>query len=281
LIALWGGLGAGLSWAVATIGATRASRAVGPAVTTAFVMALGLVLVVPLALIDGVPSNLSGLIGWAVLGGALNLLGIGVIYTALRSGLVGIVAAVVATEGAMAALISAAAGEPLSGGLIAALAMVTIGVVITAGAGNSQAASPTASRRTTIALAFLAAMLFAVSLYATGRASGLPAAWVVLPPRVLGTIFVALPLALRGKLRIPVKTVRLLMIPAVCEVLGFLSFTAGSRDSIAVASVCAAPGAVFSAIGAFLVFRERLGRLQMVGILVTVVGVGAVGALSA
>ena len=253
MIALLGGLGAALSWAVATLAATRSSRAVGPLVTTAWVMLLGLILVGPLVLWSGIPSELDrGSVGWLALSGGANVLGIGVIYTALRSGLVGIVSAIVSAEGAIAALIAISAGEPVSAALLVAFAVITVGVMVTAGARPSVEGPVAARSGVSLALAAVAAVIFGVSLYATGRASTLPAIWVALPARFIGSLVVAIPLATAGRLRVPLATLRVIGVAAICEVLGFLSFSWGSRDGIAVASVCAAPVAVFAAGGAFL-----------------------------
>ena len=281
MIALIGGLGAALSWAMATLAATRASRSVGPFVATAWVMMLGLILVAPLVAWSGIPPELNrGSVGWLALSGGANVLGIGVIYTALRSGLVGIISAIVSAEGAIAALIAISVGEPVSAGLVVAFAVITAGVMVTAGASPSTEGPVAARHGASLALAAAAAVIFGVSLYATGRASTLPAIWVALPARLIGTVVVALPLATAGRLRVPFTTLRFIAVAAVGEVLGFLSFSWGSREGIAVASVCAAPVAVFAATGAFLLFHERLGRLQIAGILVTLVGVAAIGALA-
>lgn len=279
-MAVLGGLGAALSWSIATLAAARASREVGAETATALMLTIGLVVVAPFVLMAGVPAELDGpAVGWLIMSGACNVVGIGLIYTAFRSGLIGLISAIVATEGALTALISVAAGEPLGVALGVAIAVVTLGVVITAGAGRLRA-TEVAPRAFPLLLAGLAACVFAASLYATGRASDLPAAWVVLPARLIGAVAVALPLLLLGRLRSPGRAWPLLAIAGVGEVVGFASFTVGSRESIAVAAVCAAPGAVFAAIGAYLLYRERLTRTQIGGILVTVVGVAAVGALS-
>jgi drug/metabolite transporter (DMT)-like permease len=59
----------------------------------------------------------------------------------------------------------------------------------------------------------------------------------------------------------------------VGEVVGFAAFTIGARDSVAVASVLASQFAALGAIGAYLLFKERLGRLQVIGVVVLVLGV--------
>ncbi len=58
-----------------------------------------------------------------------NVVGLGCEYTAVRSGKVGIVAAIASTEGAIAAVLSAIAGEPL-GRWHAVLALIAAGIVL-------------------------------------------------------------------------------------------------------------------------------------------------------
>jgi drug/metabolite transporter (DMT)-like permease len=54
-------------------------------------------------------------------------------------------------------------------------------------------------------------------------------------------------------------------------------FTLGAREGIAVASVLSSMFAPIAAIAAFVVFRERLGRRQIVGIVLIAAGVAALG----
>lgn len=281
MTAVLGGLGAALAWSAGTLAATRATRGIGPWTALAGMLAVGLLLIAPFVAREGIPAELDATsAGWLFVSGAGNVIGVALVYMALRSGLVGLIAAIVATEGALAALISIAAGEPMTAWLGIAIAVVTSGVVVTAGSGRTRASGPITSA-TPLVLAGAAACLFAVSLYATGRASELPTAWVVLSARLIGVLAITLPLLVLGRLERPGRAWPLLVIAGAGEVLGFASFTFGSRDSIAIAAVCAAPGAVFSAVGAFLLFGERLTRGQVAGIVITIAGVAATGALSA
>ena len=59
MIAVLGGLGAALAFAVATISYSRAIRFLPSTVVLGWVMLLGLAIVVPLLLIFGLPANLT------------------------------------------------------------------------------------------------------------------------------------------------------------------------------------------------------------------------------
>ena len=52
----------------------------------------------------------------------------------------------------------------------------------------------------------------------------------------------------------------------VCEVLGFYSYTLGSRHGLAVAAVLSSQFAALTLLGSYLVFHERLSRLQLFGV---------------
>jgi len=59
----------------------------------------------------------------------------------------------------------------------------------------------------------------------------------------------------------------------IAEVVGFASFAVGARDGLAVTAVLASQFAAIAAVAAFVLFQERLGRMQLVGVTTIVVGV--------
>jgi drug/metabolite transporter (DMT)-like permease len=73
----------------------------------------------------------------------------------------------------------------------------------------------------------------------------------------------------------------LVLVSGVCEVLGFALFAWGARDGIAVSAVLASQFAAMAAVGAYVLFRERLARPQVAGVVVVVVGVGALSGIQA
>ncbi len=279
MIAVLGGVGAALAWTVATLCSTRASRTIGVAPTLAWVMLVGFVIVAPAVAVEGKPAALDpGTAGWLVLAGAGNVLGLGLEYAGLRAGKVGLVVPIASTEGAIAAVIAILAGEQISPGLGAALAAVAIGVVLAAAARGGESRDRT--RATWLAIG--AAISFGAGLYAIGRVSDeLPLAWTLLPTRAVGVLAVTLPLVVAGALPHPRPVGRLVVVAGLCEVLGLASFVLGARDGIAVAAVLASQFAALTAIAAYLLFHERLARVQIAGIAVIAVGVAAVAALEA
>jgi drug/metabolite transporter (DMT)-like permease len=133
-----------------------------------------------------------------------------------------------------------------------------------------------------VILAVISTLSFGTSLYATGRAGAvLPASWVVLSARLIGAVALALPLALAGRLRLTRAAAPLVVASGLAEVAGFYSYTWGSRHGLAIAAVLASQFAVLALAGSYVLFGERLSRLQLAGVACVLVGVAALSALRA
>jgi drug/metabolite transporter (DMT)-like permease len=283
MLAILGGLGAAAMWATATVCSSRSSRLIGAASTVAWVMLVGLAITLPAVVITGVPGGIDGpTVGWLVAAGGGNVLGLLLEYRGLRIGKVGVVTSIASTEGAVAALIAVAAGERIAPGAGATLAVIAVGVGMTAFAGNDDEMTGKPRESVAAAYAVAAALAFGVSIYATGRVSQeLPIAWAVLPARAVGVAAVTIPLALSSRLHIVRPAVPLVVVAGLCEVAGFVSFALGARHGIAVAAVLGSQFAALSAIAARVLFRERLSRLQLAGMAMIVAGVAVLAALIA
>ena len=283
MIAILGGLGAASSWAVATLCSSRASRMIDPASVLAWVMLVGLLVTLPVVAMAGTPRDLSSSdLGWLVVVGITNALGLLLAYRALRVGKVGLVAPVVSTEGAIAALLAVVTGEGIAPGAAAMLGVIAAGVCLAAfSPGNDGAAEGRSSARG-MAYAIAAACTFGLTLYAMAKAGdSLPVAWVLVPARLVGMLVFALPLATLGRLQLTRPSLPLVTATGLCEVLGVVSYTLGSRHGIAVTSVLASQFATISVLVAYVLFRERLAGVQVLGVAATVIGVGALSAIQA
>ena len=282
MIAVLGGLGAAAAWAGATLCSSRSARLIGAPSVLAWVMIVGLVVVLGPAVAQGRPEVLDGTAWtWLALSGVGNVGGLLLSYAALRVGKVGIVAPITSTEGAVAALIAAAAGEAIGGGTGLALAVMVVGVILTGIVRAERQEEHNHGRRGAL-LALLSAACFGVGLYATGRVgSDLPIVWAVLPARVAGVLFVAIPLAVGSRLRLTRRALPLVVASGLAEVVGFASFAFGARHGIAVSAVLASQFAAVAAVGAYLLFGERLGRLQLIGVAMILAGVAVLTGLTA
>ena len=288
MLAIVGGLGAALVFATVTLCNSRSSRMIGPSQLLAWVMLIGLAIVAPLVVLEGVPDDLDAESGaWLAVAGIGNVVGLLLAYAALRVGKVGIVAPVIATQGAVAAVLAVIAGESIGAGAAVTLAVIAVGVVLAglAGEPGEEAERPTAGapdRSHAMLYALGAAFAIGWSLYATARASiDLPVVWALLPSRVIGVAVVTVPLVLRSGLRMTREALPLVLVAGVCEVLGFALFALGARHGIAVSAVLASQFAAVAAVAAYFLFGERLARIQLAGVTLIVAGVGVLSALEA
>jgi drug/metabolite transporter (DMT)-like permease len=270
MIAIAGGLAAALSFAVSTLCATRASRLIGPAPVLAWVAIVGLALSAGVAAAQR-PVPTAAQAGWLAIAGLGNVAGLLLEYTAVRSGKVGVVAPIISTEGGLA-------GERLPWIALAALATVVTGAVLVAWPTTGDRTGPGGTSSGS-ALAACAAIVFGLSIYATGHVASLPIGWVVVPPRLAGVACVALPLAIGRRLKLTPAAIAPVVTAAICEVTGFAALTLGARQNIAVTAVIASLFASLAAIGAYVLFAERLGRPARIGIAAIVVGVGILAAV--
>jgi drug/metabolite transporter (DMT)-like permease len=280
--AIAGGLGAALVFATVTLCNSRSSRMIGAGPLLAWVMLIGLAITGPGVLIEGVPDGLDGAsTAWLAIAGVGNVVGLLLAYAALRTGKVGIVAPLVSTQGAIAAVIAVVAGESLAPGAGIALAAIACGVFLAGVAGEEEDAGERHTARATL-YALGAAVAIGWSLYATARASiELPVVWALLPSRLIGVAVVTIPLALRSGLKMTREALPLVLVAGICEVLGFALFAWGARDGIAVAAVLSSQFAAIAAVAAYVLFRERLARPQLVGVAVVVAGVGVLSGIQA
>ncbi len=287
MVAILGGLGAALSWAIATLVSSRSSRMIGPMSVLGWVMAVGLVAaIVPALLARPVVLGVPELAGLIAIGLSHNL-GLLLAYKALSIGRVSIVAPIMATEGALAALLSVAFGEPLTGAMAILLAAISVGVVLAAAERSADATTPAVddplrSRRAAI-FAISAALTFSVGLLLAGRlgGAGVPPAWVMLASRLVGVTIIVLPPVLTRRFRLTRSALPLVLIAGVLEVFGGAIYVVAASDRVAVAAVLSSLFAAIAAVGAFFLFHERLQRVQVIGVAIIAIGITALAAVQA
>lgn len=287
---------------------------IGSRVVLAWVMIVGTIVGLPLAVATGVPSEIPpGTVPLVLLAGVCYSAGLYATYKALRIGKVSIVAPIVATEGAVGALIAVALGDPLS--LVAALLLAVIagGVVLSTieparpdvpaadielaadaldGPARDDArarladhaallADDAARTRTTVLYSVAGALIFGVGIVAAGNAAALIAPiWVAVGARFVGLAVVALPLILQRRLVVTRQALPLVVIAGIGEILGSTASAWGSIDSIPITAVLGSQFAAIAAVVAFFVFGERLSRTQVAGVILIVGGVSALAASS-
>jgi drug/metabolite transporter (DMT)-like permease len=290
MLAIIAGVLTSLAFASSTLTSARASRLAGPIPVVAGVMFVGLIIVSPITLLASpVPADpritpLTFVL--AALGGAANITGLLLIYSGLRIGTIGVVSTIASTEGAIAAVVSVVAGQALAAGAGLVLALIAFGVLLAASdrgeATEGDVRIPRAQALRSAGFAAAAATIFGLGLFVTGQASELlPPAWVILPGRIIGVVALTVPLVLSGRLKVPRAAIPFVVMTGITEVVGFWLYAIGARSDIALTAVLSSMFAPIAAVAAFILFRERLARIQVLGIAIVVVGVATLGWLSA
>ena len=268
------------TWGSISVLEARVSRALGGPSAVAWIFGFGLVVVLPIALIHGIPDASRSAWLWALVASFGSLAGLVLMFTALQHGRVGLVTATISSQGAFATVYAAFAGESLHLLSYLAIAVSAAGTFVLIGAGGSIA--PPRERRG-ILLALGAASLTGLSLYAASRGgSGVGADWVVACVRISSVLFVLVPLAATRRLRSPRGVIVPTMISGVGEVAAFGAYIAASdRIGVAVPAVIASQFALIAATVGWFVLGERLGPRQFAGAGAILAGVTALTILQA
>jgi drug/metabolite transporter (DMT)-like permease len=301
VLAILGGLGAALCWATSSMASARAARAIGSWATLGWVMLIGTAIAVPATLVagGGAVFDQTALLLLGV-SGVTNLLGLLLAYTAFQRGKVAVIAPILSTEGATGAVISILFGEQVAVTSAIVLTAIAAGIVLASSGGSAEPASAepggltaevdverthaahTRSTGPALPVALAAVACFGINLYASAKiGTALPVVWSILPARLGGALFVALPLLATGRLRLTRAALPFVVIVAIAEVVGTAVFAYGARDGIAIAAVTSSQFGAIAAIVSVLAFGERLKRIQVVGIVVIAVGVATLAALRA
>ena len=128
--------------------------------------------------------------------------------------------------------------------------------------------------RRSVVLAIAAALVFGVGLVASGRAAAfVPAIWVALAARLRRHRGHHHPDRLAGRLRLTRAALPLLVVAGAGEILGSTASAWGARESIPIVAVMGSQFAAISAVAAFLLFGERLARVQVAGVAFIILGV--------
>jgi drug/metabolite transporter (DMT)-like permease len=91
---------------------------------------------------------------------------------------------------------------------------------------------------------------------------------------------IAIPLILLRRLRVTRAAAPFVLVTGLTEVLGIASFAFGAREGIAIASVISSQFAAIAAVAAVILLRERLSRVQVVGVATISVGVAVLAYLT-
>jgi drug/metabolite transporter (DMT)-like permease len=283
-------LAAALSWGFADFTGAVSTRRAGLLLT----MCTGQV--VTLTVLGIVGARMSGAVHleWAdlaalVLSGILGAAAYAGFYRALQLGPVSLVSPIFSAYAVITVLLAVALGQETIAAAAAAGIVITIGGVVLASA-SGQPGQPgqgrpgdRAGHRTGIWLALASMVCWGVTTYILGR-SAEHLGWFV-PVAVSRVVTFVILLAVTAAAALAHKLHRprpgALALPAVAglfDVFAFLAYTRASQGgSVAISAAASACFPLVVIAGGVLVFGERLRRIQVLGVSLTIVGLFVLG----
>lgn len=255
-----------------------ASRTANGVRVATFVAIMGLPLAVVVSLSYGAERVSRADVIWSALSGIVVAFGIGCFYVGMGRGLISVVAPVAAVTGAAIPVVYGLARGERPGALaLVGLVVAFVAVAVVSIAQSEQHPETLVGiDRHVIGLALSAGVFFGLFYITLSRVSDDAGLWPVTISRAAGTIvLVILSLVLtRGVLGGVTGLWRTVLLIAVLEVSAIVPLLlALQRGPVAIASVLASLYPVTTVLLAAFVLRERLSRLQYVGVACALISV--------
>jgi drug/metabolite transporter (DMT)-like permease len=301
------GLGSALGYALHDFLMVRVVRAVAVLTALTWSMGIGLIVLLPLALLlTGPPSGSAEgrAVAYATAGGVCEAAGLGCLLRGLVTGNLSVVTPLASLAGGFVAAVTILHGESLpllamiglplaiGGGLMASIELTPKEEVFgpaPAGPGQNAPAGPgpdapatgadsapgRRSRATAGAgWALLSSALFAVTVLLFVQATALHPVALAAYGR-LGTMVVLVPATLlRAGVKLPPPLAKRAGVAGLFDAAAFVALAAAiSAGPVAVASVVVSQGGTMAALLGLFFLRERLSRVQLVGVGLTCVAV--------
>lgn len=265
------GLLSSLSYATSDMLSQRVVRVAHPLRVVFWVLAVGVVLVVPAALaLEGPPSGGDEWRGAAIatLAGAFYVAAYYSLIAGLGRGDLSLVTALSALQGAFTAAFAIAAGERVTALMAAGLLLAVVGGTLASVQGRAKSAAGAG-------WALASAVLFAIVVILYDEAQALPAVSIAAVSR-FASFVVTVPLVLivtRG-IRIDRRQTWPLAGAGVLEVLGLVLVSLSvAFGPLAVAGVMISQFATFGLLLGLVVLKERPRAHQLAGVVCTIVAV--------
>ena len=260
-----------------------ASRTANGVRVATFVAIMGLPLAFVVSLAYGAEHVSRDDVIWSVLAGIVVAVGIGCFYIGMGRGLISVVAPIAAVTGAVIPVVyGLGRGERPSELALIGLVVAFAAVAVVSLAQSEQHPETTVGvDRHVIALALASGLFFGLFYITLSRVSDEAGLWPVTITRAAASVvLVILSLILtRGLLGGVVRLWRTVLLIAILEVSAMVPLLlALQRGPVAIASVLASLYPVTTVLLAAFVLRERLSRLQYVGVACALISVALVSA---
>ncbi len=238
--------------------------------------AVGLAAAIVVLLLVGESIPSSGALGWAIVGGAAGGLGIAALYRGLTSGPMGPVASIAAVVGAgLPTVVGAVGGDHLRPVDLAGIGLALVAVVLV-----TRSTEHASLSRETVVVAVLAGVGAGLYFVAMGRSvqAGSGTWWLIVASRSMSLVLAAGLLAVAGGLGSLTRGFSpLIAAIGLGDVAGSACFlVASSLGSLSIAAVVASQHPAVVTILARLILKERLARIQLVGIVAALLAIALI-----
>ena len=288
MLTIFLGLGSALGYALHDFLMVKVVRAAAVWTALTWSMGVGVVVLLPLALIlDGPPSGHAEWrsVAFATASGVCEAAGLGCLLRGLVVGDLSVVTPLASLAGGFVAVVMIARGETLP-----ALALLGLPLAVAGGLmasiektpkeelfGQDESAAGPARRtraRAGAGWGLLSSALFAVTVLLFVAARDLSPVALAAYGRV-GTMVVLVPIALLfAGLRLPGPLAKRAGVAGLFDAAAFVALAAAiSIGPVAIASVVASQGGTMAALLGLVFLRERLSRVQLAGVALTCVAV--------
>lgn len=273
------GLSSSLCWGFADFMGGIQSRRYAALSVTAVSQAAGTVLIVVVVLASGrAAPGVTSLLP-AAAAGAAGAVALVSFYRALAIGTMSVVAPIAATGAVVPVAVGLAGGDRPGPLQALGMAAAVIGVVLASREFHDDA-ERRAAGRTSVWLALAAALGFGLFFVGLKASASHDILWTLLAARVGALIALAGPLiALRSRLAVGVRSLPVIAVIGVLDIsANGLFAVASTKGLLSVVSVVSALYPVATVLLARFILKERVLRVQAVGIVAALAGVALIAA---
>jgi drug/metabolite transporter (DMT)-like permease len=266
-------------WGTSDFMGGTASRRLPPVTVVLWSHLSGIGVILVVAVASGGFTAPTGYLPWAVMGGAVGMLGIVAFYWALAIGTMGVVAPIAAVGVAVPVLAGLMSGDRPAVLQDAGLVVAVLGVILASGPELRATTDPPAGgRRTSLQptlLACVAALGFGMVFIAIDHGARTSTVMTLLLMRVVSvSLLVTAAAASRVAVRIATADLPMLATVGGLELAANASFAiATGHGLLALVSVLSSLYPAVTAILAAVLHGERLGRVQLAGVSGAIVGI--------
>ena len=275
------GLLSAVTWGLAGLVGTKATRLLGTNRCMAWSTIAGFAVVLVPALVTGphsMPETKTLL--WLAAGAIGSMFGLWTMMLAYRHGALSVVSPIIACEGAVIAVMSVLLGNPLEflTGLLLVIATLGAAIVVHGTRGGE---GPRQTPPIAIIASVASATFFGIGLYSAAvAADDVGPFFPSLVTRVLGLIVITAPVLLVARAGVGQRfALKWAFLGGALDVGGMLFFVASAQaGNVSVAGVLSAQSAAIATVLGLIVLRERMTRGQRFGFALIIVSVTALAA---